>query len=563
MVVGTIPILAVGTKTGMHAAQRERSWLGSILIQRGILDEATLIRVENIRSGNPQRLARLVVEMGLVSQETLYQLFSDELGLPVWDGEGEPFLDETFPDGFLNYNRILPVKREKGVWLVTDDPEDDGLVDLLHRLYPEMQLALATPPKLSIAIGNLFSVDAPGEYGQDATAFNDVGHLKDLALEAPIIRLVNECINAGVEIGASDIHLEPGKNRVDLRYRVDGVMHTRPPPALEDYPAVISRIKILSNLDIAERRLPQDGRIRMRAAGRDVDIRVSTLPTPYGEDVVLRLLDQQQQSLSLSSTGLSDNIISRYKSNLQRSNGLILVTGPTGSGKSTTLYSALKEIIDGTRKIITVENPVEYELPGISQIQVNEAAGLTFANILRSILRHDPDVIFIGEIRDRETAEIAVQSALTGHLVLSTIHTNSATGAIGRFLDMGVADYLLASSLVAVSAQRLVRRLCDECKQSATPDAATMGRFGLRADEIIYSANGCLKCAKTGYHGRMAIAEMLEMTPALRQQMLTNPSVDALNDKAHEEHFQTMIDDGLIKVRQGLTTIEEVLRVAG
>lgn len=547
----------------MYAAQRARSWLGSVLVQRGFLDEASLDRIEDIRSNNPQRLSRLVVEMGLVSQDALYSLFSDELGVPVWDGEGEPFSDETFPEGFLGYNRILPVRRENEVWLVVDDPEDDGLLDMLHRLYPEMRLAFAPPQKLSMAMSKLFSADAPDEREQGALAFNDIDHLKDLALEAPIIRLVNECIHVGVEIGASDIHLEPGKNRVDLRYRVDGVMHSQPAPSLDDYPAVISRIKILSNLDIAERRLPQDGRIRMRVAGRDVDIRVSTLPTPHGEDVVLRLLDQQQQSLSLVSTGLSDSIISRYKTNLQRSNGLILVTGPTGSGKSTTLYSALKEIIDGTRKIITVENPVEYELPGISQIQVNEAAGLTFANILRSILRHDPDVIFIGEIRDRETAEIAVQSALTGHLVLSTIHTNSATGAIGRFLDMGVADYLLASSLVAVSAQRLVRRLCGECKQSAIPDAATMERFGLRADEKLFRANGCPKCAKTGYHGRMAIAEILEMTPALRQQILSNPSSDALDEKAREEHFLTMIDDGLDKVRQGLTTVEEVLRVAG
>lgn len=547
----------------MYVAQRVHSWLGSVLIQRGLLDEVALGRIEGVRSSNPQRLARLVVEMGLVSQDALYQLFSDELGLPIWDGEGEPFLDESFPEGFLDYNRILPVKRGPCIWLVIDDPEDDGLLDMLRRLYPEMQLALAPPQKLSIAINKLLAVEVAGEHGQEALAFNDIGHLKDLALEAPIIRLVNECINAGVEIGASDIHLEPGKNRVDLRYRVDGVLHTRPAPALADYPAVISRIKILSNLDIAERRLPQDGRIRMRTAGRDVDIRVSTLPTPHGEDVVLRLLDQQQQSLSLASTGLADHLIGRYKSNLQRSNGLILVTGPTGSGKSTTLYSALKEIIDGTRKIITVEDPVEYELPGISQIQVNEAAGLTFANILRSILCHDPDVIFIGEIRDRETAEIAVQSALTGHLVLSTIHTNSATGAIGRFLDMGVADYLLASSLVAVSAQRLVRRLCEDCKQATTPDAATVERFGLRADEPVYRANGCPKCAKTGYHGRMAIAELLEMTPALRQQILSNPSADALNDKAREAHFQTMIDDGLVKVREGLTTVEEVLRVAG
>ena len=547
----------------MDPTRKEHSWLGSLLIERGLLEPDILFRIEDIRQNNSQRLSRLLMDMGVISHETLYQLFSEALGLPVWDGEGEIFLDEIFPAGFLDYNRILPVRRGEGIWLVIDDPEDDGLLDLLRRLYPKYQVALTHPQKLSSAFNKLLSADDGEEQEQASLSFNDVGHLKDLALEAPIIRLVNECINAGVEMGASDIHLEPGKNQVELRYRVDGVLHVRPAPALKDYPAVISRVKILSNLDIAERRLPQDGRIRMRTGGREVDIRVSTLPTPHGEDVVLRILDQKQQSLSLDSTGLSADIIARYKRNLERSNGLILVTGPTGSGKSTTLYSALKEIIDGTRKIITVEDPVEYELPGISQIQVNESAGLTFANILRSILRHDPDVIFIGEIRDRETAEIAVQSALTGHLVLSTIHTNNATGAIGRFLDMEVADYLLASSLVAVSAQRLVRRLCDECKQPTTPDAATAERFGLRVDEKIYRANGCPKCAKTGYRGRMAIAEMLEMTPALRQQILSNPSADALDAKAREAHFQTMIDDGMLKVREGLTTVEEVLRVAG
>lgn len=547
----------------MRIGKYAHTWLGSLLLERGLLEEDSLTRIEDICRSNPQRLSRLLVDTGVISQEALYQLFSGALGLPIWDNEGEPFLDETFPDGFLDYNRILPVRRNEKTWLVIDDPEDDGLLDLLQRLYPVYQVALTYPPKLTAAFNKLLAVDRGDEPEQSSLSFSDVGHLKDLALEAPIIRLVNECINAGVEMGASDIHLEPGKNQIELRYRVDGVLHVRPAPAPEDYPAVISRIKILANLDIAERRLPQDGRIRMRTGGREVDIRVSTLPTPHGEDVVLRILDQKQQSLSLGSTGLSPNIVERYKRNLQRSNGLILVTGPTGSGKSTTLYSALKEIIDGTRKIITVEDPVEYELPGISQIQVNEAAGLTFANILRSILRHDPDVIFIGEIRDRETAEIAVQSALTGHLVLSTIHTNSATGAIGRFLDMEVADYLLASSLVAVSAQRLVRRLCDHCKQPVTPDAAIVERFGMTPDERIYRANGCPKCAQTGYRGRMAIAEILEMTPALRQQILSNPSADALNARAREEHFQTMIDDGMIKVREGLTTIEEVLRVAG
>lgn len=537
--------------------------IGRLLVERGILEPASLVRLENIRTGNPQRLSRLVVDMGLVSQDVLCQAFAEALGLPVWDGEGEPITEGLFPPGYLDYNRILPLQRADGLWLVIDDPEDDGLIDMLSRLHPEAVIALAPAQRLAQALSHLAGSEQADESAGGILGMEDVGHLKDLALEAPIIRQVNEMITAGVEMGASDIHLEPCKSRIELRYRVDGVLHARPAPAAEDYPAVISRIKILAGMDIAERRLPQDGRIRMRTAGREVDIRVSTLPTPHGEDVVLRLLDQKQQSLSLQATGLDSRIIELYKSNLERSNGLILVTGPTGSGKSTTLYSGLKEIIDGTRKIITVEDPVEYELAGISQIQVNEAAGLTFASVLRSILRHDPDVIFIGEIRDRETAEIAVQSALTGHLVLSTIHTSSATGAVGRFLDMGVPDYLLASSLVAVSAQRLVRRLCEECKAAELPDAAVAERYGLPADQPVYRAVGCPKCGRTGYRGRMAIAEMLEMTPAMRQQILHDPSSDALAKTARLGDFRTMVDDGVAKVRAGLTTMEEVLRVAG
>lgn len=554
---------ATGINRFAHGQFSAFPGLGALLVERGILEPASLARIEEIRAGNPQRLSRMVVDMGLVSQEALCQLYSETMDLPVWDGNGEPFLDPAFPEGYLDYNRILPVRVEQGVWLVIDDPEDDGLIDMLARLYPDARLAIATPQKLSHAFKELIVTSGRDEEDQISLSLEDVGHLKDLALEAPIIRMVNDLITAGVETGASDIHLEPGKNKVDLRYRVDGVLHAKPAPSVDDYPAVISRIKILSNLDIAERRLPQDGRIRMRASGREVDIRVSTLPTQHGEDVVLRLLDQKQQSLSLEATGMSPHTIELYKRNLARSNGLILVTGPTGSGKSTTLYAGLSQLIDGKKKIVTVEDPIEYELPGISQIQVNDAAGLTFAVVLRSVLRHDPDVIFIGEIRDRETAEIAIQASLTGHLVLSTIHTNSATGAIGRFLDMGVADYLLASSLAAVSAQRLVRCLCVACKEPVHPDVTTTERFGIQPSETIYRAAGCNKCAQTGYQGRMAIAEMLETTSALRQQILRDPSGDALIAVARHEHFVNMIEDGVTKVRAGLTTIEEVLRVAG
>jgi general secretion pathway protein E len=547
----------------MSVATPVPSSLGALLLERGVLDAGGLARVEEIRAGSPQRLSSLIVDMGLLSQNALYDILADVTGLSLWDGEGDPFIDEGFPEGFLDYNRILPVQRAEGPCFVLEDPEDDGLIDMLRRLRPEVPLALALPQKIKPALAALFGQNAAADEQARSLGAEDISHLKDLALEAPIIRKVNELITAGVEMRASDIHLEPGKQGIELRYRVDGVLHAGSTPSPEDYPAVSSRIKILANLDIAERRLPQDGRIRLRTSGRDVDIRVSTLPTPHGEDIVLRLLDQKTQSLSLLGTGLTTRILERYRENLRRSNGLILVTGPTGSGKSTTLYSCLTEIIDGTRKIITVEDPVEYEVPGITQIQVNEGAGLNFSTMLRSILRHDPDVIFIGEIRDRETAEIAVQASLTGHLVLSTIHTNSATGAIGRFLDMGIADYLLASSLIAISAQRLLRRLCENCRRLALPDAATVERFGLDPRQALYHASGCPKCARTGYRDRLPIGEMLEMTPALRQQILHDPSIGALDAATHAEHFKTMIDDGLDRVREGLTTIEEVLRVAG
>lgn len=537
--------------------------LAMLLVERGFIDTDLLHRINAARANNSQRLTRILVDMGILSQDALCQLWSEILNFPVWDGEGEPFIDTRFPEGYLDYNRILPVRRGEATWLVIDDPEDDGLVDMLGRLYSDSQIALAPPQRLSYALSTLLQSEGQSGEQRISLTVEDVGHLKDLALEAPTISRVNEMIARGVDMGASDIHLEPGKNHIDLRYRVDGVLHTEPAPTTEDYPAIISRIKILANLDIAERRLPQDGRIRLRLSGREVDIRVSTLPTPHGEDVVLRLLDQKQQSLSLDATGMSAHTIDLYKRNLARSTGLILVTGPTGSGKSTTLYSGLVQLIDGKKKIITVEDPVEYELSGISQIQINEPAGLTFAAVLRSVLRHDPDIIFIGEIRDKETAEIAVQASLTGHLVLSTIHTNSSTGAIGRFLDMGVADYLLASSLVAVSAQRLVRRLCDACKQPAHADPATSERFGISPSETIYRAVGCQKCSKTGYQGRLAIAELLEITSALRQQILHDPSSEALDNVARREAFIGMIEDGIGKVKAGLTTVEEVLRVAG
>jgi general secretion pathway protein E len=532
------------------------------LVERGLIEAERVEQIATLKSGSSQRLGKLLVDTGLLNMDALYRFYSDYYEFALWDGEGEPTLDERLPESFLSYNRILPVRREEQLTLAIEDPEDDGLLDMLRRLLPDARIELAPPQKLSQPLNALLGA-GDQESNRNELSVDDISHLKDLALEAPIIRQVNDLIGEGVDMGASDIHLEPAKSRIDLRYRIDGVLITRAAPSLENYPAIVSRIKILASLDIAERRLPQDGRIRLRTGGREVDIRVSTLPTNHGEDVVMRILDQKSQALSLDATGLSERIVDTYRENLSRSSGLILVTGPTGSGKSTTLYSGLNAIIDGTRKIITVEDPVEYEISGITQIQVNEGAGLTFAGVLRSILRHDPDVIFIGEIRDRETAEIAVQASLTGHLVLSTIHTNSATGAIGRFLDMGVADYLLASSLIAVSAQRLVRKLCEHCKVPGVPDLGAVERFGLPPDALVFHPKGCQKCSRTGYRGRLPIGEMLELTPEFRHQILHNPAADNLDQFAHGMNFTTMLHDGIARVLQGETTLEEIVRVAG
>lgn len=510
-------------------------------------------------TGRP--LGQTLVDMGALSDEHLFTAYAQMTGLPLWSGRGQICDPPPFPPEFLLFNRILPIASEPHPTLVIADPEDDGLIDLLRRLQPEAALAIYPEAEVVFRLENHFQLGDGEEDGRGAQS-TDIEHLKDLALEAPIIRQVNDLIGAGVKMGASDIHLEPARSRCELRYRVDGVLHNRPAPTVDEYPAVVSRIKILAQLDIAERRLPQDGRIKIRTGGKDVDIRVSTIPTQFGEDVAMRLLDQKKQVLDLDQLGMTRGFVGGFRDCLHHSHGLILVTGPTGSGKSTCLYSGLKDIINGTTKIITVEDPIEYEIPGLTQIQVNAEIGMTFAGALRSILRHDPDVIFIGEIRDQETADIAVQSALTGHLVLSTIHTNSAVGAIGRLLNMGIPDYMISSSLLAVTGQRLLRRLCPHCRRPVTADPALAERFHLPAGAMLYEAVGCAECGGIGYKGRMPINELLVVTPGLRHQILSNPTVDNLLAEAGKGGFRTMIDDGMAKVLEGSTTVEEVLRVA-
>jgi len=408
-------------------------------------------------------------------------------------------------------------------------------------------------------------VDSIG-LADDLTDEEQIQHLKDLASEAPVIRLVNLMIARAVESRASDIHIEPFENRLKIRYRVDGVLREVESPPSRLSAAVISRIKIMAKLNIAERRLPQDGRIQLRAQGKEIDLRVSTVPTLWGESVVMRILDKASVVLDFEILGFSPRTLKRFLDVLNLPHGIILVTGPTGSGKTTTLYTALQTINTPERKILTVEDPVEYQLEGVNQIQVKPQINLTFANALRSIVRQDPDVIMIGEMRDLETAGIAVQSALTGHLVLSTLHTNDAAGSVTRLLDMGVEDYLLTSTINGILAQRLVRMLCTHCRQPypALPelvDELRLRRFADTPDITLYKPVGCEQCGGSGYRGRAAIMEFLVMSDPLRRMVLKHADATELQVQAQKEGMDTMYEDGLRKAVAGQTTIEEVLRV--
>jgi general secretion pathway protein E len=402
--------------------------------------------------------------------------------------------------------------------------------------------------------------DVDGELLQDDET--DVEHLRDMASEAPVIRMVNQIMSRAVEERASDIHIEPFEDELRVRYRIDGVLHDMDSPPKNQTAAVISRIKLMAKLNIAERRLPQDGRIKMRLVGREIDLRVSSLPTLYGESVVLRILDRSSITVDLEQLGMPNDTLDEFTAMIEQPHGLLLVTGPTGSGKTTTLYGALDKINSPDKKIITIEDPVEYQLKGVNQIHVRAQIGLTFASGLRSIVRQDPDVIMVGEIRDPETAEIAIQAALTGHLVLATLHTNDAPGAISRLLDMGVEDYLLASSLIGVLAQRLVRQLCPECMTPEPPRPELSAEFGADGDVVTtYDAVGCAACAETGYRGRRGIYELLSVDEAIRKLIIARTPAEQIKAQAVKAGMRTLRDDGWRKVREGTTTVAEVLRV--
>ncbi len=555
--------------------------LGTALRQRGLLDDFALHRARRAQFQSKERLDLVISRLGLATENALAEILSDILGiaqvLPL-DYPERPLHADALQAPFLKTAAILPLSDDgtEIVLAVADPFNQQAITSLGYLLERTTLLRLAPKSDIERHIDRLYGAKpasttieglAVPRSSEDSGA-EDIRRLEDQASEAPVIKLVQSLIARAVDMQASDIHIEPREDCVRVRMRIDGVLRTIEtlPPSVRA--AVSSRVKIMAQLNIAERRLPQDGRVKATIAGRDIDLRVSTMPTIYGESVVLRVLDRASVNLAFPALGFTAGILADFDKLLAEPNGIILVTGPTGSGKTTTLYTALSQLNDNERKLFTVEDPIEYQLQGVNQIQVNPKIGLTFATALRSILRQDPDIIMVGEIRDLETAEMAIRSSLTGHLVLSTIHTNSAAGTITRLLDMGVADYLLASTLKGVLAQRLVRKLCPACAKPADVSSATLARIARAPIDPGRTGNvrracGCPACRQTGYSGRTTILELLSITPALKDIVVQSPSERAIAEAAEREGMVPMYRNGIDRVLAGETTVEEVLRVTG
>jgi general secretion pathway protein E len=555
--------------------------LGEILVDTGKLAVDDLLKALQLQQDEPgTRIGDILVRLGFVNAVDVAQGLASQLGLEVATADAYPafpVLEEKISGRFLRHSNVLPLSEDaESVTIAVVDPTDSFLIDSFRMLTGRRVIArVACRDDFEAAYERLYGSgrSAMGQIVDDIEAVDlhdfdneDVQHLKDLASEAPVIRLVGLIIRKALETRASDIHIEPFENRLIVRYRIDGVMHEVESPPRRLSAAVISRVKIMANLDIAERRLPQDGRIKLRIQGKEIDLRVSTVPTMHGESVVMRILDKGGVPLDFTSLGFEPDLLAKFSDVLLRPHGILLVTGPTGSGKTTTLYTALSTLNKPDVKILTVEDPVEYQMDGINQIQVKPQIDLTFANALRSIVRQDPDVIMIGEIRDLETAQIAVQSALTGHMVLSTLHTNDAASTVNRLLDMGMEDYLLTSTVVGIQAQRLVRTLCRNCRKTyqALPEIVAetgLARFAGDGPVMLYEPGGCDDCAHTGFIGRVAIMEIMPMTDGIRALVMRHATSGDIQKQAVAEGMLTMYEHGLRKVLAGTTTLEEVLRV--
>ena len=556
----------------------KRTLIGSLLHEDGAisiiqLDEAL---AEQRRTNHTRRLGEILVGMHVISDATLLNALSKQLDCPLADLNAEPPSAEALkivPSEFALKHQLLPLSQNDHTLTVAmADPLDIQSVDDLRLLTGyKIQQRIASPAEIRRALEQFYMdrmIQDVEDQEQGAVEDEglDVADLQKMAREELVIQMVNLIINQAITDRASDIHVEPFEKELRVRYRIDGVLHEVNSPPKRLHPAIISRIKILCDMNIAERRLPQDGRMRIRSAGRSIDLRVSTVPTVYGESAVLRVLDKQTAQLGLPELGLFGDMFNRFKRLIKEPHGIILVTGPTGSGKTTTLYAALNEIYSTEKKIITIEDPVEYQLNGITQIQVHPQIDLTFANGLRHIVRQDPDVIMVGEIRDKETVEIAIHAALTGHLVFSTLHTNDAAGAVSRMLDMGAEPYLIASSLIGSIAQRLVRLNCPRCKRVVEVKDVDLGEIGILRDSTrehpMMEGEGCSECRGVGFRGRSGLYEMITVDDNIRQMITGRVSASKIKQYAvQEQGMVSLMQDGRRRAMRGETTVQEVLRV--
>ncbi len=554
--------------------------IGSLLVERGKISDLDLQRAVQVHSASGGRLEQILVQLGMVSERDITDLQVEIHGYLLIgkdDFPQQPVLEDVLPAVFLKEHKLIPIQDDGAILKVAMlSPDDDYAIKAINfATNREVVPLLAMQSDLEAANERLYGAGrsameeiveggATDVYADD---IDDVERLKDMASDAPVIRLVNLIFSRALESRASDIHIEPFESNLKVRYRIDGVLQEVESPPSQLAAAVISRLKILSRLNIAERRVPQDGRIKLKISGKTVDLRVSTVPTLYGESVVMRILDKESIDLDLDKIGLSEDVIKKFKAVLNRPNGIFLVTGPTGSGKTTTLYSALMRMNTKDRKILTVEDPVEYQISGVNQIQAAPKVGLDFASALRAIVRQDPDIIMIGEMRDRETASIAIQSALTGHIVFSTLHTNDAASGVTRLLDMGLEDYLLTSTVNAILAQRLVRVLCPQCKREDRLASDEIEHLQIShlveqvGDSTVWHHQGCEQCSHTGYTGRMGIHELLLVDDQIRHLILEHASSEKIQEAACQQGMVSLYEDAMLKALQGLTSIEEVLRV--
>ena len=557
--------------------------LGTILIDLNLITpeklEIALKEQSSLSKVGHRHLGDIMVSLGFISEDDMLRALSSQLELKFLKFSEFP---KTIPGGryptvkFMKQYKFVPIGMENGVLkIVISDPLNEYVMDALQFFSDQsLEIFLSSEKDIMEAIEQYFGSNVhmtsimegmreEETETDDIELQEDVHHLRDMAFEAPIVKLVNMLITRAVEGRTSDIHIEPFENSVKVRYRIDGALTQVESLPKRIQPAVISRIKIMSRLNIAERRLPQDGRIKLRVSGRDIDLRVSTIPTMYGESIVMRILDRGTALIVLDYLGFPEETLEKYEKLIRTPYGMLLVTGPTGSGKTTTLYASLNKINSDDKKIITVEDPIEYQIDGINQIQIKPQIGLTFANGLRHIVRQDPDIIMVGEIRDIETAEIAIHSALTGHLVFSTLHTNDAPGAVTRLLDMGIEGFLVSSSLIGVLAQRLVRVICPVCKEPFTPQQDIIDKIEFLPDNFTaYHGKGCEECRGTGYRGRTGIFELMAVDGEMRRLVLESSSSDIIRQKAVSKGMEVLRDSGWQKVKEGVTTIEEVLRVS-